>query len=111
MKVKNLLLLAFVLLISLTPLVSAAIDLNQPLDAADEAAFDEILEPVMSIYNFIKYIATAIAAVVLVVAGITFMTSGSDPGKREQAKSMIMYVVAGLILIWIAPLIVNFLVQ
>ena len=111
MKIRNILLLVFVLLVSLTPIVSAEIDLSQPISQDEEDTFDEILAPVMSIYNFIKYIATAIAAVVLVVAGITFMTSGSDPGKRESAKSMIMYVVAGLVLIWIAPLIVNFLVQ
>jgi hypothetical protein len=110
MKIKNLLLLAFVLLVTLTP-VLAVIDLDAPLDAADEAVFDEILEPIMKIYNFVKYIATAVAAIVLVGAGIVFMISGSDPRKRDSAKNMIMYVIAGLILIWIAPLIVNFLVQ
>ena len=111
MKKMNLLLLAFVLLISLTPIVSATIDLNEPLDPADEAAFDEILEPVMSIYNFIKYIATAVAAFVLIGAGIVFMISGGDAGKRDKAKNMVMYVVVGLIVIWIAPLVVNFLDQ
>lgn len=110
MKLKNMLLLAFVLLVTLTPAL-AVIDLDAPLDAADEAVFDEILEPIMKIYNFIKYIATAVAAIILVGAGIVFMTSGSDPRKRDSAKNMIMYVIAGLILIWIAPLIVNFLVQ
>ena len=111
MKKMKILLLALLLLMTLTPIVSAVIDLNEPLDPADEAAFDEILDPIMSIYSFIKYIATAIAAIVLVIAGIIFMTSGSDPRKRDQAKNMIMYVVAGLILIWVAPLIVEFLVQ
>ncbi len=32
------------------------------------------------------------------------MTSGSNPGKREQAKSMVMYVIVGLFVIWAAIL-------
>jgi multisubunit Na+/H+ antiporter MnhB subunit len=38
------------------------------------------------------------------------MTSGSDPKKREDAKNMAMYVIIGLIVIWAAPLIVNWIV-
>jgi uncharacterized membrane protein len=108
---KQILLLGLVLILSLTPMVSAEIDLSEELSEEDQDAFDEILEPIMDIYNFIKYIATAIAAVVLVVAGLLFMMSGNDPSKREQSKSMVMYVVVGLVIIWIAPLIVGYLVQ
>jgi hypothetical protein len=111
MKMNQLLLLTLVLILSLTPLVSAEIDLSEELSTEDEEAFDAILEPVMSIYNFIKYIATAVAALVLVGAGILFMMSGSDASKREQAKSMVTYVVIGLVIIWIAPLMVEYLVE
>ena len=103
-------LLGLALILTVTPAL-AAVDLSEEISAEDEAAFDEILAPVMDVYNFVKYVATAIAALVLVGAGIVFMLSGGDPRKREQAKNMVMYVVFGLIIIWIAPLIVNFLVQ
>ena len=43
------------------PLV-AAVDFDEP-SASEKAAFDEILAPVMMIYNLVKYGATAIAAV------------------------------------------------
>ena len=98
------------LLFLASPIVLAAVDFNQPLSADDEATFDQILEPVMKVYNLIKYIATAIAVLVLLFAGINYIISGSDPGKREKAKSMAMYVIIGLIIIWAAPLIVNFIV-
>ena len=75
----------------------------------DTGTFDQILQPVWKVYNFVRYIATAIAAVVLVFAGITYMTSGADMGKRESAKQMIGYVVIGLIVIWAAPFIVQIL--
>ena len=87
-----------------------ALDYSQPISSADKATFDSMLSPVMKVYNLVKYFASAIAVVVLLFAGITYITSGNDPAKREQAKNMAMYVVIGLIVIWLAPLIVNFIV-
>ncbi len=78
-----------------------------PPSSGDTAAFDQILQPVWKVYNFVKYIATAIAAIFLVFAGIMYMTSGSDMMKRENAKHTIGYVVVGLIVIWAAPYIVQ----
>jgi multisubunit Na+/H+ antiporter MnhB subunit len=90
--------------------VVVALDYNQPISPADKATFDTMLSPVMKIYNLVKYFASAIAVLVLLFAGITYIMSGDDPGKREQAKNMAMYVVIGLIVIWLAPLIVNFII-
>lgn len=77
---------------------------------ADKKVFDEILEPVMKIYNLVKYTATVLAVIVLLFAGVNYMISGHDPNKREKAKNMATYVIIGLIVIWAAPLIVNFIV-
>jgi type IV secretory pathway VirB2 component (pilin) len=78
-----------------------------PSGPGDTASFDQILQPVWKIYNFAKYIATAIAAIFLVFAGIMYMTSGNDMMKRDNAKHTITYVVLGLIIIWAAPFIVQ----
>jgi len=74
---------------------------------SSQSLFEEILEPLTTIYNFVKYAATVIAGLIMLFAGITYITSGSDPGKREKAKSMIMYVIIGLIVIWAAPFVVE----
>lgn len=87
-----------------------AVDFDGEISQEDQQTFDHILEPVMKIYNFAKYTASVLAVVFLVFAGVTFITSGSDQAKREQAKSMGTYIIIGLIVIWVAPLIVNFLV-
>ena len=87
-----------------------AVDFNQPISTQDKATFDQILTPVMKIYNMAKYFSTAIAVVVLLFAGISFITSAGNPGKREQAKNIGMYVIIGLVIIWAAPLVVNFIV-
>lgn len=97
----------FVLLIM--PGVLAAIDFDQPITAQEEQQFDAILAPVMKVYNFIKYAATVIGVLVMVFAGISFVTSGGETAKKESAKNMAVGVVIGLIVIWIAPLVVNYI--
>ena len=91
------------------PLISA-VSFDDDISSSDQATFDQILEPVMKIYNLVKYSASVLAVVVLLFAGVTYMTAGGDPGKREKAKNMAMYVIIGLIVIWGAPLIVSFIV-
>ena len=77
------------------------------VSAASNQDFDEILKPLQTIYDLAKYAATIIAGLVLLFAGITYITSGSDPGKREKAKNMVMYVIIGLMVIWAAPFVVK----
>jgi hypothetical protein len=101
--------LMFLLLAVGLQLVSA-VDFDEDISDEDKETFDEILDPIMKVYNLVKYAASVIAVVVLLFAGITYLTAGGNPGKREQAKNMIMYVVIGLVVIWAAPLIVDFIV-
>ena len=87
-----------------------AVDFNQQLSSQDKATFDNILEPVMKVYNFVKYAATVLAVLYLLFAAVTFIINANDQAKRDSAKTMSMYVIGGLILIWVAPLIVQFMV-
>lgn len=75
--------------------------------ASDTATYDDILKPIQAIYDLVKYSVTIIAGLVFLFAGITYITSGSDPAKRDKAKNMIMYVLIGLAVIWAAPFIVK----
>jgi hypothetical protein len=90
--------------------LAASVDLNQEVSDEDKANFDQIITPVMKIYNLVKYAASAIAGIALLFAGISYMSSGTDPRKRDNAKSMAMYVIIGLVIIWAAPLIVGLIV-
>ncbi len=109
MKIRYIVVLALVLF-SFIPKVMAQAELPDEISEEDKAKFDAILEPVLKIYNFIKYIASVVAGIFLLYAGITYMSSGSDPKKRDQAKSIASYVIIGLIVIWAAPFIVGLLV-
>jgi hypothetical protein len=77
------------------------------VSAADTATYDQILQPIQAIYDLVKYAVTIIAGLVLLFAGISYITSGSDPIKRDRAKNMIMYVLIGLAIIWAAPFVVK----
>lgn len=92
------------------PLVQANPDLNAPLSEETKATFDEILTPIIKIYTLVKYASTVLAALFLLYAGITYMTSGDDPRKRDAAKNIATYVVIGLVVIWAAPLLTNLLI-
>ena len=94
-------------LMLMTTIYSASAAAIPPSGSADIGTFDQILQPVWKVYNFVKYIATAIATIFLVFAGIMYMMSGSDVTKRENAKHTISYVVLGLIVIWAAPFVVQ----
>ena len=97
------------LLLLLVPIVAAEIDFDQVLTQDEEDQIDEILARVMKIYNFIKYAATVAGVIMLVFAGITFVTAGGEQAKKDKAKNMAVGVVIGLIIIWIAPLVVEFI--
>lgn len=103
-------LIVMLLVLMALPLAYAS-DFNGEISDDDKETFDKILEPVIKIYNLVKYAATAIAVLVLLFAGVLFMMGGNDPKHRDTAKSMATYVVVGLIVIWAAPLVVNFVVS
>ena len=96
-----------ILLFVITPLY--ALELDEDISDEDKETFDQILAPLMKIYNFIKYSSTVLAALFLLFAGITFVTSGNDRKKRDTAKDMATYVIIGLIVIWVSPIIVHYL--
>jgi len=106
---KSGLMLTLSILMLMTILPVSAQSAMPPGGSIDTSTFDQILQPVWKIYGFIKYVATAIAAIFLVFAGITFMTSGNDIGKRDSAKNTIAFVVLGMLVIWAAPFVVQLL--
>jgi len=84
-------------------------DVNiQPPSAEDINTFNQILEPVMKVYNFVKYAASALAVLFIIFAAVQ-MFINNNPMEKENAKTKMMYIVIGLIVIWVAPIAVNYL--
>lgn len=102
---------AFALISYMLVLQIVTAQFNGTISQEEQETFDTILEPVLKIYNLVKYAATFIAVIMLVLAGISYITSGSNPAKRESSKNTIMYVFIGLAIIWAAPWFVQFIVN
>ena len=109
---KSIILIMLILSLMLIPTLASAetAKFNTTISSADKAKFEQILQPVTKIYNFIKYIVSVVALIFLLYGGICYMTAGSDPKQKERGKNIITYVVIGLVVIWAAPLIVDLLV-
>lgn len=70
-----------------------------------EISADEL---VLTIVNFVYYIAGIVAVIVIIIAGIMYSTSLGDAGRITRAKNMILYSVIGLVILLAAFAITNF---
>ena len=60
--------------------------------------------------NLLYYVAGITAVIVIIIAGINYITSAGDSGKITRAKNMILYSVIGLGVIIAAFAITNFII-
>ena len=68
-----------------------------------------ITEPLTRIYDLLKGVVSVIAVIALTVAGARFMFSSDNIQQREASKTMVGYCIIGLVVIWIAPVMVSYL--
>jgi hypothetical protein len=69
----------------------------------------DILAPINKIYDLLKAIISVVGIIAITIAGALYMTAGSNIQSRENAKNMVSYAIIGLVLVWVAPLIVSYL--
>jgi hypothetical protein len=88
------------------------------LFAQDEEPEPSEIDPIMThlaclicrVFYLIFYVSAAIAALVVLVAGIKWIGSGDDPAARGAAKNTIVHAIIGLIIVLIAVFLVWWLV-
>lgn len=73
--------------------------------------YDEVIAKVSpiicDIYAGFISIATGVAALIMVIAGIKWISSENDPGARKAAKDAMIHAIVGLIIINIIVSIIN----
>ncbi len=74
-----------------------------------QATVADITAPLTKIYDLLKAVISVVAGIAICIAATQFMFSGGNIQAREAAKSMIGYCIVGLVLVWVAPLMVSFL--
>jgi type IV secretory pathway VirB2 component (pilin) len=60
--------------------------------------------------NIVYFIAAIIAVIVIIVAGIMYSTSAGNAGSVSKAKNLILYSIVGLVIIFAAFAITNFVI-
>ncbi len=71
------------------------------------------VDPNVLVQNILNwaYFGIGIVAVVLIVyAGVQYVTSEGDPGKTQTAQRTITYAIIGLIVVLMAAVITNFII-
>ena len=87
------------------------VNLATPVGTFDPATgrmnSDLLAKYILAFYNYALAIVGAIATIVLMGAGIIWLTSGGDPGKVGQAKTMIGGSIVGIVLLVCSWIILN----
>lgn len=78
------------------PIGSTTIEFENPLDA------DSFTELIDNIIDFIFTLALIIAPILLIIAGIIFMTALGDPGRVATARRMLLWTIIGFGIILIS---------
>lgn len=83
---------------------------TKPEEVKDVGTSGDLKTQVQGILNGIIAALGIVAVVVIIIGGVTYMTSSGDAGKVKKAKDTILYGVIGLIVCVLAAAIVNFVI-
>lgn len=96
-------------LINNAPIILAQIGQKIDMVGTDQNA-NLVSTTIPSIINYIIGALAIVAVVVMIIGGITYMTSSGDAGKVKKAKDTILYGVIGLVVCALAYAIVNWVI-
>ena len=82
-----------------------------PVQPVDEANNDDLQGNVIAILNAVIGVLSFVCVVVIIIGGVTYMTSSGDTSKVKKAKDTILYGVIGLVVCVLAFAIVNFVIS
>ncbi len=100
--IKNLIIFLLILLAYLPILVYADnVTLTNP------SKYQTVKNFLEAVRNFIWVLVAPLSAIMLIWAGIVFVSSGGDPDKVRKAKMIIMYVIVGIFVALLATGIVE----
>ena len=89
---------------------------NSNADAAAKAAAgcndtQSVNTIVQNILTIVYWAIVVVAVVVIIIGGLTYVTSTGDPGKTAKAKAAITVAVVGLVIMFLASAIINFVID
>ncbi len=102
--------IALILLVSLLLLTLLPSIANAQLSAALATIQTKVTEFACTIYRIIQAVVGVLAILMIILAGLKWMTS-DDPDSRNEAKSRILYVIVGVVVVLLALDAVNLIAK
>ncbi len=66
---------------------------------------------IKTVINFFSFIVGVVAVIMIIVGGFRYITSGGDSGNVSSAKNTIIYAIIGLVVVALAQIIVQFVLN
>lgn len=95
--IKNIITLFLIITFCLPLLVSA-----QDVTLTNPAKVSTVVDFLIQVRNFLWMLVAPLSAIMMIWAGILFVTSQGNPNKVGQAKSLLTYIVIGVFLALLA---------
>lgn len=79
------------------------------LNDLNQTQFDNLLDFILSTINLALSLAGLFAVIALVIAGFQYILSRGEGEKAEQAQRSIIYTLLGLVVVFISPFVIRFI--
>lgn len=89
----------------------ACLDTMAPDCENPDNAEKKINDTIKLVVNFLSFIVGVVAVIMIIIAGLKYITSGGDSNNVASAKNTILYAVIGLVIVALAQVIVRFVLQ
>ena len=91
-------------------LLIAATNRIDPVSGDEIKDTQDLNDTIIGIINAILGVVGLIAVVMVILGGISYMTSAGDSSKVKKGKDTILYGIIGLVIVGLAFAIVNFVI-
>jgi type IV secretory pathway VirB2 component (pilin) len=81
------------------------------IDGITRAGFDDISEFIKHIVNFAVSASVLLVVISVIIAGFKYIFSKGDEEKVKEATKTLVFALVGMVLVFIAPIIVKFVLS
>ena len=92
------------------PIVIGGYTITAPGVKSDFTTVEGIAGKVVEVLNFAVGLSVVIAVAMIIFSGYMFITSAGDPDKVEKGKNALTAAIVGMIIVFLARLLVVFLI-
>jgi len=73
-----------------------------------QGSFTSVIKRIVDIFSIV---VGAVSVVMIIIGGFRYIISGGDSGNVSSAKNTILYAIVGLVIVALAQIIVNFVIN